>query len=88
MDTLLALKRSSEHGQGSAESLRRWILADPWDRKISPLSALSVPDYVRQLLSDACDPQIGLVCGRDEAERLFPGHPLLGAPKRAASPEP
>jgi WD40 repeat protein len=58
-------------GEPTASSFLRWFLADPWERTISPLSQVKVPDYIRQLLSKKTDE------ARLEAERAFPGHPLL-----------
>jgi hypothetical protein len=35
-------------GEPTAESFIRWFLSDPWTRTISPLSKLTVPEYIEQ----------------------------------------
>jgi len=51
--------------------LTRWFLADPWESTISPLSQVTVRDFIRRLLADGSDPS------RRAAESAYPGHPLL-----------
>ncbi len=68
---LTQLKQATEtepSGKPTAESFIRWFLSDPWTRSVSPLSNLSVPDYIRQQIA----------AGRlDQMRREFPDHPLL-----------
>ncbi|HEY2296069.1 MAG TPA: hypothetical protein VGM86_35670 [Thermoanaerobaculia bacterium] len=66
----------AKEGGLTASSFLRWFLADPWERPISPLSQVKVPDYIRQLLT------AGTEESRQEAKRTFPGHPLLAKPPR------
>jgi hypothetical protein len=55
-------------GEPTAESFVRWFLSDPWTRTISPLSKLTVPEYIQQEIN----------AGRlDQVEQEFPGHPML-----------
>jgi WD40 repeat protein len=65
-------------GQATVLSFARWLFSDPWTRTISPLSAVTVPQYI-------CDAiRRGAV---EEAQRAFPGHPLLrGSPSPVAVP--
>jgi len=50
------------------DPFERWLFADPWTRTVSPLSLMTVPQYI-------CD------CLRHdayaEAQRTYAGHPLL-----------
>ena len=55
-----------------AVRLVRWALADPWKRTISPLSKVTVEEWIQRRLAEG---------HREEAERVFPGHPLLAKPK-------
>jgi WD40 repeat protein len=55
----------------ASRSLARWLVADPWTRTISPLSRLSVPDYIGRLLAE------GTQARCLEAWRTYPGHPAL-----------
>ena len=55
-------------GEPTAESFIRWFLSDPWTRTVSPLSSLTVPDYIQQQIAAG---------RRDEVALEFPGHPLL-----------
>jgi WD40 repeat protein len=52
----------------TAESFIRWFLSDPWDRPISPLSKLTVSDYIRHQIDNGA---------RDRVKREFSDHPLL-----------
>jgi len=58
----------AELGKLGAASFIRWFLAAR-PRPISPLSAMTVEDYIKQMLA--------MGWGRAEAERAFPGHPGL-----------
>lgn len=62
---------SAPLGEPTALSFARWFFADPWERSISPLSAITVPEYIQQRL-DTGDP-----AERADVERDFAGHPLL-----------
>ncbi|MDD5322792.1 MAG: WD40 repeat domain-containing protein [Methylococcales bacterium] len=55
-------------GDPTAESFIRWFLSDPWTRTVSPLSSLTVPDYIQQQIAAG---------RREQMEQEFPGHPLL-----------
>jgi hypothetical protein len=72
-ERLAALQRQSDQPLARerlspVELLTRWLFADPWTRTMSPLSLMTVPQYI-------CD------CLRHdayaEAQRIFAGHPLL-----------
>jgi len=52
----------------SMEALLHWVLGNPYERTISPLSTMTVDDYVRRVL----DMEL-----REEAEHEFPSHRLL-----------
>jgi hypothetical protein len=52
-------------------------LADRYTRTISPLSQVTVPEYIQQLIAEG---------RRDQAERDFPGHPLLRKKLDASGP--
>lgn len=71
LDQLKALKEQTEDaplGEPTAQSFTRWLLSDPWVRTISPLSRLTVPEYIRQQIA----------AGRhDQIEQALPRHPLL-----------
>ena len=45
----------------------RWFLADRWTRTISPLSSVTVPEYIRRRITE------GHI---DELRREFPGYPF------------
>jgi dipeptidyl aminopeptidase/acylaminoacyl peptidase len=64
-------------GEPSVESFIRWFLADRYTRTISPLSKVTIPEYLQQLIAEG---------RRDEAERDFPGHPLLRKKLEASGP--
>lgn len=49
----------------------RWFLADPYTRTISPLSDLSVTEWIEHRLAEGTEE------ARREAERVFPRHLLL-----------
>lgn len=71
LDALTKLRARTENavlGEPNSASFTRWFLSDPWTRNISPLSKLTVPDFIRQQLAED---------RRDQAAALFPGHPLL-----------
>jgi len=57
--------------QSRTADLLRWLFEDPWQRRISPISPLTVNDYVSGRLG-ACTP----VATR-EVVWYFPGHPRL-----------
>jgi WD40 repeat protein len=65
-------------GEPTAESFIQWLFADPATRTISPLSRITVPDYVARLLAEG-------ESGRRDAMRLFPGHPALATTRPNAS---
>ncbi len=73
-DAVTLLKRLREQttdaplGEPSVESFIRWFLADRYSRAISPLSKVTVPEYIKRRVAEG---------RREEAERDFPGHPLL-----------
>jgi WD40 repeat protein len=54
----------------SAASFARWLFADPWTRTISPLSAVTVPEFIRRATAQ------GDAARRGAAGR-YPGHPAL-----------
>jgi WD40 repeat protein len=58
-------------GQATAASIIRWFFSDPWERTISPLSRITVPDFIHRRLAEGTDE------AREDAERAFPGHPLF-----------
>ena len=66
------LKIANEPGRANSTFSRfvNWLLADPWGRTITPFSTMLPDEYIRQML--ALGPR-----GRLDAERAFPGHPLL-----------
>lgn len=55
-------------GEATAESFIRWFLADTWTHTISPLSRLTVSDYIRKQIAAG---------SREQMEQEFPGHTLL-----------
>jgi hypothetical protein len=57
-----------------AASFIRWFFEDPWTRPVSPLSKMTVVEYIDDMVA------MGDL-GRAEAERAFLGHPRLkGSP--------
>jgi hypothetical protein len=64
-------------GEPSVESFIRWFLADRYTRTISPLSRVTVPEYIQRIIAEG---------RRDEAERDFPGHPSLREKPEASGP--
>ena len=48
----------------------RWFLADRWERSISPLSGVTVQDYIKRRIAEGRIAEVAV---------LFPGHPLLTA---------
>jgi hypothetical protein len=70
---LAALKEdlaSQRPKAGSLTDILNWVFAPAQQRTISPLSRMSVDEYVRRMLAMGAG-------GRAEVERTFPGHPLL-----------
>jgi WD40 repeat protein len=64
-------------GEASAPSLTRWFLSDPWESTISPLSKVTVRDFIRRLLAEGSEKS------RNAAEGAYPRHPLLRGPDLA-----
>jgi hypothetical protein len=64
-------------GEPSVESFIRWFLADCYTRTISPLSKVTIPEYLQRLIAEE---------RRDQAERDFPGHPSLREKPDASGP--
>ena len=62
---------SSGFVEPSATWILYWYFEDPWDRTISPLSAITVNDYIVERLKRCTDE------ARSEVESHFLGHPLL-----------
>jgi WD40 repeat protein len=58
-------------GMRPAPAFLAWFLDDPFMRTISPISEVTIADYVRERLSS------GTQSARDEAARAFPGYPLF-----------
>ena len=81
-DRLAQIRRAAAaapEGQPTALSFARWRLSDPWTRTISPLSSVTVPQYICDaIVQDAVD----------EARRAFPGHSLLRGDPSQESPPP
>jgi WD40 repeat protein len=71
---LRALGEQAPDNQPTVASFIRWYLSHPFARTISPLSRMTVDEYVRQMLALAADE------ARQEAESTYPGHPLLTTP--------
>jgi hypothetical protein len=59
----------------TVRSYLRWVLDDPWMRTISPYSTVTVDEFMKGCLGQ------GTSEARREAERTFPGHPLLAREK-------
>ena len=51
----------------------QWLAADPYTRTISPVSSITVPEFVAQRLAENTSESV------DEAYRLDPGNPLIVA---------
>jgi hypothetical protein len=69
---------TAPEGRPTVSSFARWLFSDPWTGTISPLSAVTVPQYICDAISR------GAV---EEARRVFLGHPLLrGNPTRDSLP--
>jgi hypothetical protein len=58
-------------------SFRRWLFGDPATRTVSPLSRITVPEYVSRLVAEGAS-------GRREVERLFPGRQMPAGSEAAA----
>ncbi len=66
----------SKERETSVARIVRWVLANPWTRTVSPLSDLTVPDYVKRCIYE----------GRaEEAAQAYPGHPLLASSSRKSA---
>lgn len=76
-----ALARNGPAEGATAAAFRRWLFADPATRTISPLSRITVPEYIKRLLAEG-------ESGRREVERLFPGYRGLPLGNGAAGPDP
>jgi WD40 repeat protein len=76
------LKTLDEPGRKNSpfSKFAHWLLADPFDRSVSPAVTMSPDEYVRRMIS------LGPVATA-EAESAFSGHPLLHEPARARSVE-
>jgi len=75
---LRQLGSQAPDNEPTVASFIRWYFTPRWERTISPLSKMTVEEYLRQLL------EIGTEKALREAESTFPGHPLL-AEARARS---
>ncbi len=60
-------------GQDDLSRFGRWYVADPFTRTISPVSAITVPEFVAQRLREHSAGSVG------EAYRIDPGNPLVVA---------
>jgi len=56
-------------GEPTAASLIQWVFEDSWNRTISPISGITVNDYIVERLKLCTDE------ARSEAESFFLGHP-------------
>jgi WD40 repeat protein len=74
----LEAERRTTNRTGSAKTLPvlvgEWVLADRWNRNISPFSTTSIEHYLKERLADESEDGRTVV-------RLYAGHPALG--KRA-----
>jgi hypothetical protein len=68
------LEEVAQAGNDASPALRLagWALSHPWKRTISPLSKITVEEWIQRRLAEG---------RREEAEAAFPGHPLLVKPK-------
>ena len=70
-DRLATLRRQAldaPAGMPTIASVARWLFEHPWYRTVSPLSRMTVADYIQGCLQSGAG---------DEARRAFPGHPML-----------
>ncbi len=79
LDGLRKKTANAPLGEPTVESFIRWFLSDPWTRTVSPLSRLTVPEYIQQQIAAG---------RRDEVEQEFPGHPLLRPSPISTPPKP
>jgi hypothetical protein len=75
LNTLRQQTANAPLGDPTAASFIRWFLSDPFARTVSPLSRLTVPEYIQQQIATGHRPQV---------EQDFPGHPLLRLEKGSA----
>jgi hypothetical protein len=72
--SVMALRQKlagARSGEPTAASILHWLLEDPWERTISPLSGMTVSSYIDNRLKQCTDE------ARSEAESRFLGHPLF-----------
>src|SRR5438094_506110 len=60
-------------GDNELSRFGRWFVADPSTRTISPLSSITVPEFVSQRLQENTSESV------EEAYRIDPGNPLIVA---------
>ena len=75
LNTLRQQTANASLGEPTVESFIRWFLSDPFARTVSPLSRLTVPEYIQQQIAAG---------RRDQMEQEFSGHPLLRLEKGLA----
>jgi WD40 repeat protein len=68
---LRRLGQTAHNHQPAVASFLRWYFTPRFERTISPLSKMTVEEYIRTLRA------LGTEEARQEAEEAFPGHPLL-----------
>jgi WD40 repeat protein len=76
-ERLAALRRRSASTTGVTPAVGRfigWLLADPWRRAITPFSGITATEYIKRRLAE------GTAEARQQAESIYPGHPLLHPP--------
>ena len=71
LERLQAGAAGALRGEATIESFTRWILEDPWERAVSPLSRVTAKSYICGSLRNNAP---------DEANAAYPGHSLLRDP--------
>ena len=82
-ERLAALRRDSAATTGltpAVGTFLSWFLADPWRRAITPFSQITAADYIKRRIAE------GTAEARQQAESIYPGHPLLHPPAASLPP--
>jgi hypothetical protein len=82
LEALRRIGAQAKPNEPTVASFIRWYFTPRFERTISPLSKMTVEEYITEMLA------LGTEEARREAEETFPGHPLLTRSSRPSGQAP